>query len=272
MEKLEYFRRLSEFGAALPGRSIATADLDYFCDHIIKNPDHIRRLVFGANILRRQRLDDKQRAWLRTLDVHPDLLSPLNELRYEPSYTRLLGYFLDQHRSILSPHLLDSFLQVVGVSIAPSEYGEVRIECEYALPSDTAGRVDLVISTPSLLIYVENKVDSSAGPNQLTRYHKALENELGDRDGTLVYLTLPDHEPPDTKAPYKHITFDDVLVAWLPFAVGTYPDCNYLARFLKSIAILLGRAAPRDFEDWSFGTQRAALELIEEVSVDENSR
>lgn len=270
MDRLEYFRRMAALGARLPDRAIDVGDLEYFRDTLMRDPDHIRRVLFGANILRRQRLSDVRRSWSRALDVRPDLLSPLAELRYEPSFTRLMAHHLSPHGSSLGPRLLGSFLRLIGVpesARSPEAIHDAKVTPEYVFPE---GRVDLHISLPAILVIAELKVDANEGDGQLPRYAAALQRDQGSREGLLVYLTPPDHEGPDDTVDCKHITFDDLLKTWLPFAAGSSDQCNYLARFLKSVALIVGRAGHGTFDDWAFGVQQAALDAIEEIEFNDN--
>jgi hypothetical protein len=181
-----------------------------------------------------------------------------------------MAHHLSPHSSPLGLPLLESFLQLIGVpdgARAPAALREAKVTPEYVFPE---GRADLHISLPSILIIAELKVDASEGEAQLSRYAAALQREQGDRDGLLVYLTPPDHEAPDDTVDCKHVTFDDLLKTWLPFAAGSSDPSNYLARFLKSMALLVGRAGPGTFDDWTFGVQRAALDTIEEIEFNGN--
>ena len=131
---------------------------------------------------------------------------------------------------------------------------------EHVIPG---GRVDVRVELPGVLVFIEAKVDSDEGVGQLATYYGALETERGTRDGFLVYLTRPAHDPPDKSIPCKHMTFEDLLRLWLPVAGASDETHGYLARFLKSTALLLGRAGVGTFDDWTFGLQRAALNLVE---------
>ncbi|MDI1476415.1 PD-(D/E)XK nuclease family protein [Polyangium sp. y55x31] len=114
---------------------------------------------------------------------------------------------------------------------------KAEVTPEYTLSNGR--RVDVRVSMPSLLVFIEVKVDASEGKKQLEDYYAALEHERSGRDGILVYLTLPGHEAPTSPVPYEHITFDQILEAWIPLSDGSDYASQYLARFLKSLALLL---------------------------------
>jgi hypothetical protein len=267
MNKLEFLRKLAGLGKKLPKRQDDTKGLTHFRNIFMRDADHIRRTLFGANVLRRQRLDHARRRLLRILDVHPDLLSPIAELRYEPSYTRLLAYHFDPHRTSLAPRLLEAFLRLLDIaptSWTAEDLPKATVTPEYTLAD---GRVDVRILLPSLLVFVEVKVDAREGDAQLERYDAALQQERGQRTAALVYLTLPDDEAPTSQVAYEHLSFDRLLAAWLPLCEGSDDASRYLARFMKSLALTLRRAGPGTFDDWSFGLQRAALNLVEEIDI-----
>ena len=92
----DYLKRL-----ALMASSLAVVagpnepDLQLFRDRIMAKPDDLRRRLLGANVQRRRLLQWGAKQALVALESTPDLLSPLDELRYEPSHSRLIARFLD---------------------------------------------------------------------------------------------------------------------------------------------------------------------------------
>jgi hypothetical protein len=178
----------------------------------------------------------------------------------------LIAYHLNAHRCSLAPELLAAFLRLCGApkeATLPEEIAKAIVVPEYSVP---AGRVDIRILLPSLLLFVELKIDATEGAAQLARYYAALKRQREHREGLLVYLTLPEQDPPDSRVPYLHISVDQLLKTWLPMCSGSSEASAYLARFLKSIALLMGYAGNGGFDDWSFGVQRAALDFVEEVN------
>jgi hypothetical protein len=228
-------------------------------------PDDLRRKLLGANAQRRRRLEATQRGALDALDTTPDLLSPLGELRYEPSHSRLIARFMEGAQgSALAPKLLAAFLHLLGIGPEeiPDEATSAMVEAERMLP---AGRVDISITLPHLLIFVEMKVDAEEGVNQLQRYREALQSAAGKRASTLVYLTLPGAADSASRVAHLHLTLEKLLGAWLPFACGGDGPEGYLARYLKSLAMLLGYCGVGQFDNWSISEQRRALDLVEPI-------
>lgn len=264
MERLDFYRQLAALATGLTEDHAETdADgLEIFRTRIMSRPDDLRRRVLGENLLRKKALGAGQRRMLRNLDVVPDLLTPLGLLRSEVAHCKFLEHQLSdaEHPEIAAGtmrRLLELALDTVPWSDADLASATVRAEVGVGL----AGRVDLGIDiADKLLVFVEAKVDATEGEEQLARYRKALDQRLAGRTGCLVFLTLPDTPTPAYDFDFKHITFRDLLLAWLPF---TLVDPNrYLASYLKSVAVLLEVAGRGEFDNWSFATQRAALELV----------
>lgn len=264
MSNLEYLKQLAQRAQRLVGPR-PTAGLDYFRSKIIANPDGIRRKLFGANALRLRELGIGRRSYAATLDVRPDLLSPLGELRYEPAHTKLIGYFLDAKLSgSLASSCLDSFLRLINVTDEV-----VGVASEYVLKNR---RVDICISMKKTLVFVEIKLDSEEGSEQLKDYRDLLrqQSESSQREGVLVYLSLFGGSESLSWEPHHRLAFSALLQAWLPFAVGSAPECDYLARYLKSLALLVGRAESGDFDSWSFAAQRNCISMLEEMTDEQD--
>lgn len=258
---LEYLRRLSSLAASLgPAVGPGPGDLQLFRDLIMKRPDDLRRKLLGANVQRRRALGAEQRQALEILNVTPDLLSPLNELRYEPSHSRLVSRFLsEKHEPTLGPKLLRAFLRLVGLAPGETDALNAEVDCELWV---STGRIDISVSLQKHLIFVEMKVDAEEGEEQLARYNAALTASRGTRESLLVYLTRADAEKPTTKADHVHVTLSDLLRIWIPFAGPGDGSAQYLARYLKSIALVEGYASAGSFDDWSMTQQASAIELV----------
>lgn len=99
----------------------------------------------------------------------------------------------------------------------------------------------------------------------MNRYDRALSAAKAGRDGCLVYLTLPDASPSVSEVRYVHLTLDQVLSAWIPYAGLGNGSEQYLSRYLKSIALILGCAGTGRFDDWKTAQQAAALDLVEAI-------
>jgi hypothetical protein len=115
------------------------------------------------------------------------------------------------------------------------------------------------------VVFVEMKVDSEEGENQLLGYRKDLDALRGLRDATLVYLTRPDAQRSSTTAEHVHVTLDRLLLAWLPFGGAGSGSEHYLSRYLKSLALVCASSGKGRFDDWTTVEQGAALDLIERI-------
>ncbi|MFG6468413.1 PD-(D/E)XK nuclease family protein [Pelomonas baiyunensis] len=267
-----YARQLALYAKELNcGPGAPDVGLDLFRQLVMARENDLRWRMLGANVQRKSELSSVQRSALLSLEVEPDLLGPMRELRYEPIHTKLLAYHLDPvNGSELAPQLLEAFLISMSRYCQERGYAEPTYApgCEVSVEPErttSKGRVDISISLSNMLILVENKIDATEGHAQLDRYHDALTELRGARQGLLVYLTLPGAQPPRSRVPCVHMTFRDVLHAWLPFSNQADGSSNYLARYLKSIAVgLLELCRQGGFDRWSLREQRAMLELVEE--------
>jgi hypothetical protein len=264
---IDYLRELARRGAAVGAPAhVADDDLVLFRRLVMQRPEDLRRRLLGANVQRLRALDREQRAALRTLEVSPDLLSPLGELRYEPAHSRLLGYFLDRRRVAgLADLLLEATLAMIDApteAIDSEDTSMAEVSTEVVIPG---GRIDLQIESPALLAFIEVKVNADQGPSQLQRYRTALDARAGARAKVLAYLTLPGAEGPPTELACIHITFADVLSQWLPLTRSHDDASAYLARYLSSVARLLCYGAQGPFEHWTFADQRRALDFVSQL-------
>ncbi len=239
-----------------------------FRELVMTDPDGLRRRLLGHNALRRRKLAREARMAIEAVSVEPDLLSPIGELRYEPSHTQVLAHLMDPRRSpVVGPPLLRAFLELAEL---PAEQipdavtgADVQVQAECWLAGQ--GRVDIKIDLPEALVLVEVKVDAGEGAEQLKRYHNAISATRGSRDGHLVFLTLPKGAQATSTVPHKHMDFGALLRAWLPFAAPSGQESGYLARYLKSVAMLCGFCGHGHFEDWGFSVQSAAIDLAESL-------
>jgi hypothetical protein len=265
----DYLRELIARSSILETRPVAIDDdLRLFRRLVMDRPDDLRRRLLGANLLRFRALGREQRAALRILEVSPDLLSPLGELRYEPAHSRLLGYFLDRGRiGDLAGPLLKAMLALIEAPIEALDDDNIARAAVSTEVIVSEGRVDLQIASPALLAFIEVKIDAGEGPSQLQRYYTALGAHEGACAKVLGYLTLPGAAGPEMAAPCIHFTFAELLSRWLPHA-RTHDDASaYLARYLSSVARLLGYTNHGSFEDWTFAAQRRALNFVSQVDV-----
>ncbi|MBX3460926.1 MAG: PD-(D/E)XK nuclease family protein [Planctomycetes bacterium] len=227
---------------------------------VMARPEDIRRRMLGANVQRRRRLATLQRNALDALSVAPDLLSPLSELRYEPSHSRLIAWFMDPNRADSGGfELLQGFLGLCGCRL--KHLPGVEVKPELAIKG---GRVDVCVSAPDLLVFVEIKLDALEGEGQLKKYRAALTAQAKGRATCLVFLPLVGGADTElSERPDTVLDATDLLAAWLPIAVQRRDD--YLLRYLKSLALVVGVAEEAAWDDWSFATQRAALDFAKQL-------
>lgn len=240
---------------------------------MMSDPEHLRRTLLGANVMRLRRLSSLQRAALDVLGVAPDLMGPLAERRYEPSHTQALAYLMSPvHGFPLATELLRSFLELAGVGqqqLDGLSLKDATITPEFFLET---GRVDISMTIPTsegvgVLVFVEVKVDADEGERQLERYRDEMLKRAGSHSSYLVFLTL--HPQPNSHSVREAIPieFRQLLQCWLPVVARRGRDwtCAYAAAYLKTLALLTNIAAEGSFDDWNFARQRAALEVVEAI-------
>jgi PD-(D/E)XK nuclease superfamily len=277
-ERAAYVARLVALAAKLQESSEQQLDdgSDAFRRILRPNVRDIMWRVAGATLERRRRLAPEARDSLRVLETSPDLLGPLAYSRTEVAHSRALCFLLDPSRSgELGHECLRAFVELVmdarNDNDAEDQDADVSgstVEAERAI--HPWGRVDISIESPSSLIFVEVKVDAEERPNQLLDYSRALAHCAGTRQAILVFLTANEQQA-GVGTKHRHVTFRDLLRAWLPIAARTRrPEGTYLAMYLKTIARHLERLADEgEFDHWRLRTQRAALAFIEkEVETD----
>jgi hypothetical protein len=260
LTRLDYFREVAKRSPARSRRTGNTGNLETFRRLFMERPDDFRRRMYGANAQRLREMSPAQRDWMRILEVAPDLLAPLSLLHYEPAHSRLISFLLDPRRNEIGVALLKSFL---ALSHCPENVVQVEdLQDAKVTPEAqvTEGRIDIKVETSKLLAYVEVKVHAQEGPDQLMRYRKAL-NRHSDRVTHLVYLTLPDAPGPTRSIACEQVDFRELLRVWLPFA-GAGSGGAYLARYLKSLARILGCVGQGSWNDWTFAEQRSALQFV----------
>jgi len=247
--------------------------LDQFRSIIMGRENDIRWKVLGSNVLRRSKLSNEQRSLVAALEIEPDLLSPMKESRYEPIHTKLLAYHLDPaYGSDLSLTLLQATLDLIASKCSESnisipEWKDIsKAKVESEVVTNNARRADICLTLDDeFIILIENKVDAHEGDNQINDYLKYLRRSRDDQGGLLVYLTLPNAKRPSCDGDFVWLTYQDLLRAWLPFAIRDGQAGEYLARYLKSIAFsLLGLCGRGGFDQWTFLEQRLVLDFIEE--------
>lgn len=178
---------------------------------------------------------------LVALDSSLDLLSPLGKALHEPTHTKVLGFLLDPAQPHgLGVRVLREFFKLMG-RLIPGEDAFERLAQDSLQGTDTlrrirvtsershdlAGRVsrcdlwlELEDEERSLIVVVENKVESGEHGDQLRTYEKALWSRAEERrslnlTAKLVFLT-PDGRLPDQD-------YDRRL--WLPVSYTNLAAC-----------------------------------------------
>jgi hypothetical protein len=241
------------------------------------HPDNLTWRLRGVVAERVAALGTDQRRMLDALGLEPDLLAPLGRERSEVHYTQALAWAMDKERSdSLGPTLTESFLDLLHANGAghrralnrlrssPLE----RVTAEHILP--TGRRVDLALRFEAGWLFVENKVDSTENNGQLKAYRKHLDKLASKEDLTcvLAYLTANEDDEPPGKVNALHITWEQLLGAWLPLSVERDSHQHrYLRSFLASVARhVVDVADDGAFEDWAVGYQHSALDFLTRVS------
>jgi hypothetical protein len=267
--RVQFYRDLARLAAHLEARQADDRDseLELFHRRIMAGDgSNLRKKLLGANVLRLRKLEPMQRRALDVLAISPDLLSPLGDLRYEPAHTQVLAFLMSPRRGFpLATKFLATFLGLanVGDECERLNLADANVRAEY---SKQSGRVDIAIDVPGvssdgLVIYVEVKVDALEGYKQLERYESELKTEAGNRPFKLVYLTLHGTVP-STIA--ERVTLEEVFTQWLRVLAthGLDLSCAYGAAYLKSLALLTGKADHGTYDEWNFARQRSALAFV----------
>jgi hypothetical protein len=161
---------------------------------------------------------------LVALDSSLDLLSPLGKALHEPTHTKTLGFLLDPAKPHgLGVRVLREFFKLMG-RLIPGEDAFERLAQESLQGTETLRRIrvtaershdqdgrtsrcdlwlELEDDDRSLIVVVENKVESGEHGDQLRTYEKALWSRAEERrrlnlTAKLVFLTtdgrLPDQD------------------------------------------------------------------------------
>jgi hypothetical protein len=274
----QYISRLVEWGRSLTTQAEpvpATEQLANFCRLVMPNRQEILWRVTGATAQRRRALSAQGRTMLNALETCPDLLGTLERARDEVTHTKILAHFLDPSRSGgVGSACVKAFVDLILTSGSEEDMPalpdglnlkDLNIRTERHLGK--YGRVDLSLDSLQALVLVEVKIDALERPGQLSDYASALDElYLSQKRHTmLIFLTRTPDQAPSIKRSAVHITFRDVLTAWLSVAIsGRTEDHIFLSMYLKTIAChLYGLMAAGSFESWPLATQRRALQFLE---------
>lgn len=186
---------------------------------------------------------------LNDFNIFTTLLNQSDEVRLHSSFIHfLLNPSANHYQSSL---FLALFLQCCGVSEDFMTLDSVRVFKEYRFDK---GAIDIYITDGVSHIIIENKIHSRDQPRQLQKYIDFIKEEDTDSQSTLsdrlmvIYLSLD--RPPTQESlgrfnnkgerleregesyPYKHITYDEHIMAWIEQA------CNEVANITNLSVII----------------------------------
>ena len=144
---------------------------------------------------------------------------------YEVTHSSILSEFLNPRGSHGQGGLfLKEFLITAGVY--DSEYNDCNdfiVNTEHSFSIQTqdgvcTGRIDIIISSPSAAIIIENKIYADDQYEQLKRYDTYLMTSAWKNNYKILYLTLDNHDPGDEASKnicYTPISYKDDIIKWL---------------------------------------------------------
>jgi len=146
---------------------------------------------------------DKLELGLKT----PNIFQILSVARTEIRHSNFLGWLLDPNGNHgLGRLFLTKFLRGVSTSEVATELDEfdinllnfnnVEIRREWK-------NIDLLLVFDTLVICIENKIDSKDHSNQLAKYRKTINDSFENKNKIFVYLT-PTGEQPTTKSEIEY--------------------------------------------------------------------
>jgi len=142
---------------------------------------------------------DKLELGLKT----PNIFQILSVARTEIRHSNFLGWLLDPNGNHgLGKLFLTKFLRGISTSDIATELDELDIE-ELNFNNVEIRRewrnIDLLLIFDTLVICIENKIDSKDHSNQLSKYREIVNENFKTRKKVFVYLT-PTGEPPTTQS------------------------------------------------------------------------
>ncbi len=259
----------AEAGVA-PGR---LADLAVFREWVQSNLDAFLQSLDAPLEERRRKLEAQKLGRLAVLEGTPDLFGPVDYTRAETLHTRVVAWVLSPERNgALGVAPLRAFLEL----LATKTTAEIRPEWADEAANLSAnpewsvgdlGRVDVWLQLPDAIFAIEAKVDHVERADQVADYRRALQNAPAQGARFTVFLTLVSQVvSSDSEA--IHITFEDLLRAWLPVAAeGSSGEHQYLGAWLRTVAQrLTGTAGSGAFHTWPRAQRGRTLSLLEETS------
>jgi hypothetical protein len=265
-----YVARLLQLSGSLPRRTAGAAAIEAFRRDIMPGARAIVASVAARQQARRESMPTDVRAAIDAVEGAFDLLGMSNRARDEVSHTRVLSQLLDAGRDGSRDSVrracarrFETLLRARGGlrETLGLESASARAEVWIA----PRRRIDLTLSCPSALVFLEAKIDAAEGDEQLHDYAHALqERRLPRQTAVMVYLTER-HEQDAAAAPaHVHITFRDLLACWLPVLGLGLPGVAALASYLRTVAIhLCGVAAEGPFDAWPLGARVRWLDFVE---------
>jgi len=137
----------------------------------------------------------------------PNIFQILSVARTEIRHSNFLGWLLDPNANHgLGKLFLTKFLRGISTSEVATELDEFNIE-DLNYNNVEIRRewknIDLLIIFDSLVICIENKIDSKDHSNQLAKYRKIINDTFNKRKKVFVYLT-PTGEASTTETEKQH--------------------------------------------------------------------
>lgn len=271
----EYVKELVVLSSSLSAPPPTTdADLHGFRKHVVPHVRAIMCAVIGAQALRLRELDPRHRAAVDALGDPSDLLGLLGKGRDEVTHTRLIAAFLNSrsggaHQALASScgANFEALLRRKDRQVGALALDDAYAESERTL--GTSGRVDIAIESTAAVVLVEAKIDAAERRDQLDDYaREQAAQSFDERARVLVFLTARDDHFSSSTTPHVRISFQDLLLAWLPLVLGGVAETGDLRRYLKAIARhVVGIAGPGPFETWTIGVQRLCLQVLEKEEL-----
>lgn len=157
----------------------------------------------------------------------------------EDFLTEIFAHCLKDNRDLLS-----NFLKAFGIH--EGDFNNVKITTQYTLSAlenhDSASRPDIAIFLDNRVIFIENKIDSREGYDQLKRYAEHLDQFSLPK--TLVYITR-DYDPKNDEQILKDCQDNDLLFVqkrWFDIYVllqkyTSQPIITQLLTFMKELGL-----------------------------------
>ena len=186
---------------------------------------------------------------------------------YETIHSKILAEFLNPKGSHgMKSRFLELFLNECDLENFEFDCSKAIVKTEaYAPTEDKRGRIDILISSGTKHIIIENKLNAQDQKQQLERYDEW--SKKNSSDNRILYLTKDGHEASEQSAEdveYTVISYPVEIVNWLEKC------CLESARFpLVRETIIQYINLIKKYTGGSM-TQQATEEIIDLLSKDEN--